>query len=397
MTEVNATFLDNIFKKENGIIGIKNPGCSCYLNSIIQCLSKTIPFSKIFLDDNVENKKSWVNHINEKEDNTFVNEFNTLIKVLWNVKSEDNKLEFINTPEKNIYSSISIKKLEHIIKNKYPYLFEPPFQQDSSEVLIYLIESIHNGMSREVDMNINIKNTPRTKLEKLFVESHKSFINFFKKDYSQIIDLFYGTNISTIRANNTNIESNTFDMFSMYPLIIPDIEIKEDENFARCSIDDCFKETQVAEKLEDDNQWYHEESNQKYNATKQIKIFKPPKILVLHIKRYGYLKKKDDNGNIIYDYNFPVKNNTLIDFPFELNIAPYLYHQDCVSNKNDCVYELYATSNHKGVPQGGHFFANCKIEDKWFSYDDDDVQEIDDPKVIINNRALVLFYKRKDL
>ena len=51
----------------------------------------------------------------------------------------------------------------------------------------------------------------------------------------------------------------------------------------------------------------------------------------------------------------------------------------------------------KGVPQGGHFFANCKIEDKWFTYDDSDVQEIEDPKVIVNNRALVLFYRKKNL
>lgn len=402
---VKSLSFEDIFKKRNGIIGINNSGCSCYLNSIIQCLSKTIPFSKIFINDDINDKNSWIRNINEKEDNKFVREFSTLIKVLWNVKSDNednednddnNSLKFINTKDNQVYNSINIRSLELIIKQKYPYLFEPPFQQDSSEVLIYLLESIHNGMSREVEMSIaNVE--PKNKLEKLFIESHKSFINFFRKDYSPIIDLFYGTNISTIRVNNSTIESNTYDMCSMFPVIIPDLETKENENFPRCSLDDCFKETQIAENLDGENQWYHEGTNKKYDATKQIKIFKPPKILVLHIKRYGFLKKKDNNGKVSFDYNFPVKNNTLINFPFDLNISPYLYHKDCVSNKEDCLYELYATSNHKGVPQGGHFFANCKIEDKWFTYDDNDVQEIQDPKVIINNRALVLFYRKKNL
>ena len=392
---------EQIFKQENGIFGIKNSGCSCYLNSIIQCLSKTVPFSKIFINDDMDDTKSWIRNINETEDKKFVKEFNTLIKVLWNIEREnededDSSLKFINTKDNKVYNSINIRGLELIIKQKYPYLFEPPFQQDSSEVLIYLLESIHNGMSREVEMSI-ASITPKNKLEKLTIESHKSFINFFQKDYSPIIDLFYGSNISTIRVNDSNIESNTYDMCSMFPLIIPDLEPKENENFPRCSFDDCFKETQIAENLDGENQWYHEGTDKKYDATKQIKIFKPPKILVLHIKRYGFLKKKDENGKEIMDYNFPIKNNTLINFPFDLNITPYIYHKDCVLDKRDCLYELYATSNHKGNPQNGHFFANCKIEDKWYTYDDEDVQEIDDQQIIINNRALVLFYKRKDL
>ena len=392
---------EQIFKQENGVFGIKNSGCSCYLNSIIQCLSKTIPFSKIFINDDMDDTKSWIRNINETEDKKFVKEFNTLIKVLWNIEKknedeDDSSLKFINTKDNKVYSSINIRGLELIIKQKYPYLFEPPFQQDSSEVLIYLLVSIDNGMSREVEMSI-ASITPKNKLEKLTIESHKSFINFFQKDYSPIIDLFYGSNISTIRVNDSNIESNTYDMCSMFPLIIPDLELKENENFGRCSLDDCFKETQIAEKLDGENQWYHEGTDKKYDATKQIKIFKPPKILVLHIKRYGFLKKKDENGKEIMDYNFPIKNNTLINFPFDLNITPYLYQKDCVLDKRDCLYELYATSNHKGIPQGGHFFANCKIEDKWYTYDDEEVQDIEDPKIIINNRALVLFYKRKDL
>jgi ubiquitin C-terminal hydrolase len=391
---------ENVFQPYNGIIGIVNSGCSCYLNSMLQCLSKTTQFSSIFLNDNQEDKNSWIYNVNEKEDSKFIYEFKDLIKVLWNhrVNNDTEKLEIINDKkdlEKD--DSINIKNLEVIIKEKYPYLFEPPFQQDSSEVLIYLLECIHNGLSKEVDMKIISQNTPRCDLEKLQIKAYETYMEYFKKDYSLIVKLFYGISISIIRVNGRNIESTKFDTYSMFPLSIPQkLKIDEEIEIEYCSLHDCFMENQKPDYLDGDNKWYHEGTDMKYDATKVSKIFKPPPILVLHLKRYGYMER-EVNGKTVLDYNIPIKNNTLVKFPFDLNISKYIYNKNVLDNPSDCLYELYATSNHLGSPHGGHFFANCKIEDKWFCYDDDNVNLIDKPEKIINNRALVLFYRRKNL
>ena len=34
-------------------------------------------------------------------------------------------------------------------------------------------------------------------------------------------------------------------------------------------------------------------------------------------------------------------------------------------------YELYAVSYHIGTPRGGHYTAMCKIDDKWYEFNDD--------------------------
>jgi ubiquitin C-terminal hydrolase len=389
----NTEYINSLFVINNGKIGIRNAGCSCYLNSILQCFSRTIDFAKIFVSNDKDDNNSWSNNINPNhDDGDFVREFNTLVKVLWNTSvdvNERTRLIHINTPEETKYTSISVNRINLLLKKKYPYLFEPPFQQDSSEVLIYLLECLHNGMSRQINIDYD-ENMPN----KLLLESIKSYKKHFEKDYSILVDLFYGTSISTIKVDGTDIQSNMFDMFSMYPLIIPDTNLKTGKRFKQCSLYDCFDESQSSERLCDNNKWYHEETDQKYNASKQIHIFKPPKILVLHLKRYGYLKNTDANGKVTYDYNKPTKNITIVNFPFELDIKNHVYDLECLDNENETKYNLYATSNHMGVPQGGHFFANCKVGDQWLCYDDDNVTEIKDPKEIVNNRALVLFYRQ---
>jgi ubiquitin carboxyl-terminal hydrolase 8 len=45
-----ATFsVSSLYSSSIGVAGLKNLGNSCYLSSIIQCLSATIPLARYFL------------------------------------------------------------------------------------------------------------------------------------------------------------------------------------------------------------------------------------------------------------------------------------------------------------------------------------------------------------
>ena len=87
------------------------------------------------------------------------------------------------------------------------------------------------------------------------------------------------------------------------------------------------------------------------------------------------------------------KNNKKINFPIEnLDMCSFLVGPF----KDNSIYDLYAVSQHIGNYGGGHYTAACKNYDKWYLFNDDDVNEIDDENEIQNNTAYILFYKKKE-
>ncbi|CAG9820259.1 unnamed protein product [Phaedon cochleariae] len=77
---------------------------------------------------------------------------------------------------------------------------------------------------------------------------------------------------------------------------------------------------------------------------KSLFIYKFPKILVIHLKRFSQTVE------------FSEKLNTFVDFPLiGLGMSPYAA-EDIVP----CPYNLYAISNHSGTTYSGHYTAYCR-------------------------------------
>ena len=66
---------------------------------------------------------------------------------------------------------------------------------------------------------------------------------------------------------------------------------------------------------------------------------------------------------------------------------------NCVEGLN-CMYDLYAVVRHSGNLQGGHYTAVCKVQNKWFDFNDCTVKEIQEGSVITSS-AYILFYKKR--
>ena len=60
-------------------------------------------------------------------------------------------------------------------------------------------------------------------------------------------------------------------------------------------------------------------------------------------------------------------------------------------------YNLYATVNHFGNLGGGHYVANCKnnLDGKWYHFNDDSVNYIDNVSEVIDQSAYILFYEKQ--
>ena len=110
-----------------GITGLNNLGNTCYLNSIIQCLSNCESFRNYLLSDEfLKLLTSFKVKNNTNIKNLLIYQFYRLIKKIW--LSNSNELE-----------PISFKKL---LGEKYS-IFNNYDQNDSQEVLITLLSTFY--------------------------------------------------------------------------------------------------------------------------------------------------------------------------------------------------------------------------------------------------------------
>ena len=112
-------------------------------------------------------------------------------------------------------------------------------------------------------------------------------------------------------------------------------------------------------------------------VSKTFRLSVTPEILIITLKRF-------DGGN---------KNNCLIEFPVhDLNMNKYLA-ANCVGGLN-LMYDLYAVVRHTGSLHAGHYTAVCKVQNKWYVFNDNSVREIQEGSVI-SSSAYILFYQKR--
>ena len=142
-----------------GLTGLENLGNTCFLNSMIQCLSHIYEFSD-FLDALNEKK------LNNVVDTVLLIEYNKLRKLMWSENCSISPAGFVASVQK-------------VAKMKGKELFTGFAQNDLPEFLLFMIESFHNALYREVSMVI--KGDARNAKDKLA----KSCYDMMKKNVSK--------------------------------------------------------------------------------------------------------------------------------------------------------------------------------------------------------------------
>jgi len=332
--------------KDKGLSGLGNLGNTCYINSFIQVLSHTYELNN-FLDS-----KDFVNRVNKK-DGLMLVEWNNLRKLLWKENCAIAPWGFLKTIQK-------------IAKDKDRILFTGFMQNDLPEFILFMLDCFHLGLQREVNMSINgeIKNDN----DKLAQDCYNMMINMYKKEYSEILHLFYGISVTQIISLNNEILVSKPEPFSVISLPIVANE---------CNIYQCFDKYCENELMNGDNAWFNEKTNEKEDINKKTLFWNFPDILIIDLKRFT-------NNNR--------KLNSLVDYPIEnLELKKYVVGY----NKETFVYDLYGVCNHSGMTMGGHYFAYVKnASSKWYCFNDTNVKEINE-KDIISNKAYSLFYRKK--
>ncbi|RHY33510.1 hypothetical protein DYB32_001570 [Aphanomyces invadans] len=118
------------------------------------------------------------------------------------------------------------------------------------------------------------------------------------------------------------------------------------------------------ETLEGDNAYYCEQVQQKVRATKRVCLKTLPDTLVVHLKRFEF----------DYDTMEKVKLNDYVEFPTQLNMAPYTAESlQRGHSADEAWYTLKGVVVHSGTSDMGHYYSFIQDRDnsnEWWEFND---------------------------
>ncbi|XP_067874408.1 ubiquitin carboxyl-terminal hydrolase 8 [Heterodontus francisci] len=335
------------------LTGLRNLGNTCYMNSILQCLCNTPRLAEYFNKNYYQQDINRSNILGHKGE--VAEEFGVIMKTLWSGQ----------------YKCISPRDFKGRI-GKINDTFAGYVQQDSQELLLFLMDGLHEDLNKADRKRYKEENTDGlddTRAADLAWQKHKLL------NESIIVALFQGQFKSTVQCLTCHKRSRTFEAFMYLSLPLP--------SSSKCSLQDCLKLFSKEEKLTDNNRFHCSNCKAHRDSTKKLEIWKLPPILLVHLKRFSY------------EGRWKQKLQTNVDFPLEnLDLSNYIIGP----SSNVKRYNLFGVSNHYGGLDGGHYTAYCKnaVKPRWFKFDDQDVSEISASSVR-SSAAYILFYSSLEL
>ena len=232
--------------------GFQNLGNTCYLNSVLQCLSHI----DILSNDNF--KQQIIKY--RKNNSKLINEWINIQNIMWS--NED--IKYIN-PSELIKIFIDKCKEENIY-------FESFIQNDASEFLLRFFDFLHKEISRRITMNI--QGEASNKLDNLYFNNLKSQEKEFKNSYSYIIENFYSSSLDLTQCPECNHTIDKHEQLSIISLTL---------NNGYKSLYDSLDEYIGKFALDDENKHECEECNKYVNAEKKVHFWDLSPILIFHI------------------------------------------------------------------------------------------------------------------
>ena len=326
--------------------GLINLGNTCYMNSIIQCISHL----NIFDTSNEAFIKDY-QKVLHKNDTELIEQWLILQKSLRtsNANQRINPIDF--------YKSFIIKL------KKDGYYFVGFDQNDAGEFMTILFDLLHKCLQYRI--NISINGETKNALDKIAVNSIQSWSQFFKNEYSYIVKSTYSQLLSITNCPLCNYSTHNHD-----PIQIITLHMKESLKTLYDLLTDFVK----MEVLDNDNTWKCDKCQERVNPEKKNIFWNLSDVLIFQIKRY--------NNNL-------TKNNGHIKFPLLLKMGRFCMNY----NESSTQYELCAISIQMGSLNGGHYIAICKDGDQWNVYNDTSVFKIELDE-LLQRSPYCLFYKR---
>ena len=342
---------------ETSTIGLQNIGATCYMNATLQCLAHIQKLALYFLDSNTKMKITSNRNIYELS-----YAFLTVIENLWKNKND-----------KKYYEPYEFKE---VISRMNP-LFAGIQANDSKDLIIFLLEKIHQELNVSQNPSIEMQNNIDSANDQYNYEiTFNKFSLLFRKNYNSVIsNLFYGMFNSTMNCQNCKVLTYNVQIFNI--LIFPLQKVKEFKNKFINTVDlnECFEYYQNPEYL-GGRSYYCNTCKQMVDVINTNKILYGPKVLIMNLNRGNGLE-------------FDIKLN----FDEYIDISKYVFYNN--NEHSPTYYELVGIVTHFGPSSmSGHFIAFCKSfgNQTWYKYNDAMVSESTFEEAKNTGVPYVLFY-----
>ncbi|ETN61900.1 hypothetical protein AND_006429 [Anopheles darlingi] len=361
-------------KSMRRVVGLRNLGNTCFMNSVLQSLSNIQEFSCYFntmpaLESKHKQKGYHSRSMKETMDDVFVVE--ELRKVLLNLSQGGDGTK----------GAISPECLFLVIWKVVPQ-FRGHRQHDAHEFLRYMLDRLHTELQQvafPVELASQKSGEAKPNPYNVSGLSHLQA----KGRNSIVTNVFGGVLQSEVRCLICGMESKKHDPFLDLSLDIPEKFYGKEHGTttaappdstvdgaspAVCHISDCLSSFTEVEELAETELYYCNSCKCKQKSTKRFWIRRLPNVLCLHIKRFrwnNFYRTKID-----LRISFPI--NALDMSQFVLNNGPETRR----SNSSCNIYDLAAVIVHHGNGSScGHYTSFAINNGVWMHFNDHTVKE----------------------
>ncbi|XP_077243758.1 ubiquitin-specific protease 25 [Tasmannia lanceolata] len=325
----------NLTRRKSAPLGLKNLGNTCYLNSVLQCLTYTPPLANFCLKN--QHSSLCDSSTDRKRDCPFCILERRIVRSL--------SIEIpLDAPSK-IQSSLRIFA-EH---------FRYGRQEDAHEFLRYVIDACHNTC---------------VKLLKERNAKHRNNGGGKETYYHDTVvkEIFGGALQNQVKCLSCEAESNKTDE-------IMDISL---DLFQSSSLKEALRRFFQPEVLDGNNKYKCENCKKLSAARKQMSVLRAPNVLVIQLKRFEGI----DGGKI----------DRAIAFEEVLMLSNYMSKG---SQDPHPEYNLFGSIVHSGYsPESGHYYAYIKdATGRWYCCNDSHVS-LSTLHEVLSEKVYILFFSR---
>ena len=341
--------------QDTHIKGIPNIGNTCFLNTCLQILLQTPELDLLEISD--ENDR--------------------IEKFIWFEWKQWKNLQE-NPAQGMIAPSAFFSMVQKVAERKGSPLFSGFNQNDLSEFLLFFMDALHEYFKRPRIMNIQGKVENPT--DQMAVQCYKMIQENYHNAYSDIMELFYGIQISNIHANTNPTTLLSSKPESFFLLDLPIISKQGQVS----TIYTCLDNYVSPEYME--NGWICEKTKETQSVYKSLSFWNFPKILVVSFQRF--------QTNYQASEILITKKMDPIDFPIEgLDLSKYVVGYFPKKYQ----YDVYGIVNHIGDVHGGHYTGFVKKGTRWYHCNDDRIEIVPNEhlSVMVTSMAYMLFYRRR--
>lgn len=311
--------------------GLTNAGNTCYLNSALQLLRHAPPLVNLFGTDVWQ---KWRHE--DRKGLALADELADLLCALR--KSGD------ATIHTHTFAKAFIKYAGAINED-----ITFGAQADAAEAVQILLDGLHTHIAREVRMDI--QGQAETVSQREMRQSLESWATFFRKEYSALLEHFYGQTQTTVICGWCKVRSTRYEPWCVLKLPIPGAE---KAGAPAPTLRECIQANFAPETIDD---YACDACKIRGPARIEQTVSRFPEYMIVSLKRFT---------------NQGTKVRARI--PYDADLVDFTEWRAWSSLQSSQRFRVVATVEHLGSSHGGHYCARGRASNgAWLIYDDTSV------------------------